>query len=198
MRQLHGAAVTLVGAAPLATWLLIGQLREGNGVDFIFRMPEMNRTLEVSAGLGALSLAAGVGSWLSQHGRDWLSDEGWWRVYGRLLAAGLMVAVGARIVTAASMGANIGGGFALMFGPLPVFYLLLRARDEAVLLTSPSSPPGWRPPAVEWLLAGGSGVALTTVALMCAGFLAIVLIPTPALAVIGAVAMLVWLVGRNR
>lgn len=189
-------ALTVVGAASLAAWFLIGQLSEGSGSDYIFRIPTTNRTVEIVVGLTALSAAVWAGIRLSEQGRDWLIGGGWWRVYARLLAAGLLTAIGLRLVTAASSGANIGGGMVMFLGPLPVLYLLTRARDEATLLGSPDAPPGWRPSAVEWLAMGGGGVALKTFTLLCAGFLAVVLVPTPALIAIGAGAAVAWLVRK--
>ncbi len=146
----HGAALAVVGAAPLAVWFLVGQLREGNGGDYIFRVPDMNRTAEVALGLFAAAVVASAAARLVGE-RDWLIHAGWWRVYVRLLAAGILLALGARVVTAASVGANIGGGFVLYFGPLPVLYLLERARYEARLLRSPDGAVGWTPSAFEWL-----------------------------------------------
>ena len=191
-RNERRAAVTVVGAASLAAWFLLGQLSENSGSDYIFRIPATNRTVEIIAGLTALSAAVWAGFRLSQHGRDWLIGDGWWRVYARLLAAGLLTAIGLRLVTAASNGANIGGGMVTLFGPLAVLYLLARARGEATLLGSPDEPPGWRPSAVEWLATGGGGVGLKTFALLCAGFLMVVLVPGPALIAIGAGAAVAW------
>jgi hypothetical protein len=130
MRRPHGAAIVLVVAVPAAVWLLIGKLAEGSGTDYIYRVPNLNRHAEVAVGLVVSGVACGVGAILHRNARSWLRD-GWWRVYGRVLIAGVAVAVGGRIVTAGSTGANIGGGGILMLGPLPVLYLLEGARVEA-------------------------------------------------------------------
>jgi hypothetical protein len=185
--------LTLVGATPLAAWFLLGQLRERNGADYIFRVPEMNRSLEVVLGIVVLAVAGGAAGVLWRD-RDWLIRGGWWRVYVRLLVAGVAVAAGARIVTAASGGANIGGGFILFFGPVPVLYLLERAVQEATHLRSPETPPGWRPSAFEWLVTGGGGIALKAIAVLCTAFLAVVLVPTPALIAVGVVVASAWLI----
>ena len=127
----HRVAVVVTVATPLAVWFLIGQLAEGSGSDHIFRVPGLAREVEAVVGLAALSIVCGglLSLWLGD--RSWLIGEGWWQVYGRLLLAGVLVAVGGRIVTAASSGANIGGGAIFMVGPLPVLYLLEGARVEA-------------------------------------------------------------------
>ena len=184
----QSAALTLVGAASLAVWFLIGQLREGNGADYILRVPELDRRIELALGLLSLSVAV-VAADRVLGDRDWLVARGWWRVYSRLLAAGVMVAVGGRVVTAASGGANIGGGFIMMFGPLPVIYLLAQACQEAIALRSSEMRHG----GPDWAVAGGEVIVLKTLALICAGYLALVLVPTPGLIVLGAIGTLGWL-----
>ena len=110
----------------------------------------MNRTVELGLGLVAAAVAVSAAVRLVGE-RDWLVPAGWWRVYLRLLLAGLALAMGARVVTAASSGANIGGGLVLYLGPLPVLYLIERARYEARRLRSPDGAVGWTPSAFEWL-----------------------------------------------
>ncbi len=146
----HGAALALVGAAPFAVWFLVGQIREWNGIDYIFRVTQLSRTVELALGsvsLGVVAIAA-VAMW---HTRDRLSG-GWWRVYVRLLVSGVLLALGARVVTAASVGANIGGGFILLAGLPLVLYLLRGALLERRRLRSPDGAVGWTPSAIEWLV----------------------------------------------
>ncbi|MDJ0952684.1 MAG: hypothetical protein QNJ81_03290 [Acidimicrobiia bacterium] len=147
----HGAALALVGAAPLAVWFLVRQLREENGVDYIIQVPRSSPAAELALGSVSLgvAIAAGVGVW---HRRERLVSGGWWRVYGRLLLGGVSLALGARVVTAASVGANIGGGFVLMTGPALVLYLLRGAWLEWRWLRNRDGAGGWTPSAIEWLM----------------------------------------------
>jgi hypothetical protein len=130
----HLAAVSLVGAATASVWFLIGQLAEQGGTDYLLRIPQLNRAVEVLLGLGAAAVV-GVSARVVLHRRDLLVRGGWWRVYGRLLLAGVLVASGGRIVTAAGTGANIGAGAVLLLGLFPLMYLLERTRFELRSIT---------------------------------------------------------------
>ncbi|MFE1248790.1 hypothetical protein [Streptomyces sp. NPDC058766] len=62
----------------------------------------------VLAGVGAAVLVRGAlrGTW----------DQRWWGVLGPLVVLGLMAGVGWRIVTAGTVGANIGAGLVIILG----------------------------------------------------------------------------------
>ena len=146
-------ATVIVIAGPVAVWLLIGYLSEGGGTDHILEVPQLSRPAEIVAGIVAALVVVAAVAALVRQDRAWLIAGGWWRVYGRLLAAGVLVAVGGRIVTAGSAGANIGGGAILLLGPVPLLYLLARAHEEAVKIRT-GGQAGWMPSAAEWLVAG--------------------------------------------
>jgi len=154
----HGAALALTVAAPVAVWFLIGQLREGNGADYIFRIPEMNRSLEV--GLGLVALAAAMGGAVRLHRDGRLRRGGRWRVYLQSLSGGVLFAVGLRIVTAASAGANIGGGMAMFFGPPIALYLCNGARINARQIRETGSCDALDPPEIALIAAGLAGAVL--------------------------------------
>jgi hypothetical protein len=140
----HLAATSLVGAATASVWLLIGQLVEQGGADYILRIPQLNRVVEVLLGLAAAAVA-GMSARAVLRQRDLLITVGWWRVYGRLLLVGVLVASGGRIVTAAGTGANIGGGAVLLLGPFPLLYLVERTRLELRSITCERSAGSWIP-----------------------------------------------------
>ena len=128
----HFLASLVVLASTIAVWMLIGQLSEDPSSDYIIQLPQLRRWVELLLGVVAISTAGAAIAELWGRHRRWLVDCRWWAVYGRLLAAGLLIAGGGRIVTAGTSGANIGGALFLYFGPLPVIYLLGRARMESV------------------------------------------------------------------
>ena len=130
----------------VATWFLIGYLSEEGGTDHIVEIPQLGRPVEIFLGAAAALIALRAGWRFFGPSRSWLIDEGWWRVYVRLLGCGVFLAAGARIVTAGSSGANIGGGMLLLVGPLLLLYLWGRAREEAIRVRS-AAPPGWTPSA---------------------------------------------------
>jgi hypothetical protein len=135
--RLAGVVVVTTSSA---VWLLLGDLSEDDGYLRIFEVPQLSRPVEAVLGL-AIGAAAGLAAArLWQRGRGWLIDDGYWRVYVRLLAAGMIVAAGGRIVTSATVGANIGGGGIMMIGPFVVLYLLERARQEGRKLARRSAP----------------------------------------------------------
>lgn len=183
-------------AVPVATWFLVGYLAEEGGTDHFFEVPQLDRPVEILLGTLAALIALIAGWGFLGRFRSWLIDDGWWRVYSRLLACGVFVAVGARIVTAGSGGANIGGGMLLVLGPLPLLYLLGRAREESVRLQS-TAPPGWMPSSFEWLWSGGGGTGFQVAVAMIAGFMAIVLIPWQALVVVAGFAGLARLATKR-
>lgn len=150
----HFLASLVVVASTIAVWMLVGQLSEEPSSDYIIRVPQLSRWMQLLLGVAAISTAgAAVAELWSRH-RPWLVESRWWPVYGRLLAAGLLAAGGGRMITAGTNGANIGGALFLYFGPLLVIYLLGRARMESVWIRHGN--PGWFPTAFEWVVLGGA------------------------------------------
>lgn len=197
MSSAQGRARLVVAAVPVATWFLVGYLSEEGGTDHIVEIRQLDRPVEIFLGVLAALIALGAGWSFLGRSRNWLIDEGWWRVYVRLLGCGLFLAVGARIVTAGSSGANIGGGMLLLFGPLLLLYLWGRAREEAIRVRS-AAPPGWMPSAFEWLWRGGGGTGPQVAVAMITGLVAIMLIPWQALVAVASVGGLMSLAARNR
>ena len=186
----------VVVAVAVATWFLVGYLSEGGGTDHIFEVPQLDRPVEIAVGIGVAAVAVTAGWGFLGRNRSWVIDDGWWRVYGRLLLAGVLFAVGGRLVTAGSVGANIGGGIIMMLGPVLLLYLVGRAREESVRLRH-AAAPGWMPSGFEWLWRDGGGIGLRVAVGMIAGFMAMVLIPWPALAALASCGALAWLVVRR-
>lgn len=192
----RGPAVAATVATPAAVWLLIGYLSEDGGTDHIVEIPQPPRWIEIGLGVAATVIAARAWSLLFGCHDDWLIRRGWWRVCWRVVAAGLLVAVGGRIVTAGSVGANIGGGMIIMLGPLPLLYLLGRAREESVRLRGVASP-GWMPSGFEWLWRGGGGGGSQVAIAMVTGLMVILLIPWPALVTVAGFGGLATLATRR-
>jgi hypothetical protein len=118
MRRAHLviAWAVLVVCAPLATWWVVGDVDEPGGQDHMFEPVHVPAGLELTVGIGASTLA--VGSLLvlaSPRGRR-LARRTDAVVAGPLVAAGVFLGFGYRVVTAAVGGANIGGGLVMLFG----------------------------------------------------------------------------------
>ncbi len=126
------ASIAMVLATPVLTWWLIGDVSEPGGADYIIRPPSIDPVLGALLGWGSLLIVVGASHILWRRSIPLPIHKGWWRVLARLLAAGVLFAAGARIITAATVGANIGGGGLMMIGPFVLLYLLARAADVAV------------------------------------------------------------------
>ncbi len=197
MSAARNRARLVVVAVAVATWFLIGYLSEEGGTDHIVEIPQLGRPVEIFLGAAAALIALRAGWRFFGPSRSWLIDEGWWRVYVRLLGCGVFLAAGARIVTAGSSGANIGGGMLLLVGPLLLLYLWGRAREEAIRVRS-AAPPGWTPSAVEWLWRGGGGTGPQVAVAVVVGFVVIMLIPWQALVAVAGISGLTSLAAKNR
>ena len=112
--------LTLVLAFPVATWWVIGDVSETltHPPDYLVRPPEIPKVVENAIGGGALAawVVAATVVFTAWKAGEVEVHEDWWWVLGMVLAAGGLAAVGERIVTAGTSGANIGGGFVLLFG----------------------------------------------------------------------------------
>lgn len=162
-RGWHLSAASSVVASTLAVWFLVGQLAEEGGTDYIFRIPRLNRTIEIVLGFIAVATAI-TSAAVAGRRRDLLIEAGWWRVYGRLLLIGLVVASGLRIVTAASGGANIGGGMILYLYPIPLLYFVEHALREARALRGAGYPDPCSFWSLDWLALGSLLIATALIA----------------------------------
>ena len=121
--------IAAVAAMPLAAWWLIGDqsetsLRLRDQLDYIWQAPDVSQTLTSIVGAVALAtVAIGVVGYVVAAKRR-LIDTRWLLVLAASLIAGALLAAIGRILTAGSVGANIGGGIALLFG-LPIVGLLI-------------------------------------------------------------------------
>lgn len=115
-----GAAVVAVLAAPIAAWWLIGDLSEPargtRDLDYVVRAPQVAPWAITTAGavaVGAMAVAIVILAHAVRTGR---LQRGWLGVVALLMVEGALIAGIARMLTAGSVGANIGGGLALIFG----------------------------------------------------------------------------------
>lgn len=122
------AGAVLVVATPLATWWLVGDLSEDNiptrSRDYVMRAPDLPSA--VVNGVGVLSLALVISSsvvlWHAiRYGQV---DRRWRQVLLLVMAVGVLVSAGFRVLTAGVGGANIGGGLVVLFGS-PIAIVLL-------------------------------------------------------------------------
>jgi heme A synthase len=127
------AGAALVSATPVAVWWLVGDLDEkgADDRDRMFRPFEVSAVVENGAGVVAmLAVITAVG----------LLGLAWYRrrlprglagTLTLLCLAGAILGGGWRVLTAASVGANIGGGLVLAFGyPLAGLLVLAAVMDR--------------------------------------------------------------------
>lgn len=103
-------------AVLVATWWLIGPLDEPDGWLYIIRPPDVPGRLELTVGIVALVVIGLASLWAIVEHRSGRLQRGWSTVAVLLAIAGFMIAGILRVVTAASYGANIGGGILIIFG----------------------------------------------------------------------------------
>jgi len=115
-------------AAPFAAWWLIGDMsfrgRAADQLDYIARAPDIPSWTTTAIGAVALTSGAASVAALFLLTRRGLVDRAWIPVAAMFMGAGVALAGVGRLVTAGSVGANIGGGMAIMFG-LPCVVLLM-------------------------------------------------------------------------
>ncbi|MBW1600428.1 hypothetical protein [Streptomyces sp. JJ38] len=121
-------AVALVVALPVAVWWLVGQ-RDYEGLpeselDYAVRPWDIDPTVEFAVGLNALLIAVGAAALLVAWSRTRRLPLYWWSAVGPLLAAGVVAALGHRVLTAGTVGANIGAGLVAVLGTTLVLVLL--------------------------------------------------------------------------
>lgn len=115
------AAVVLFPITALASWCLIGPSTEGSDpsttYDYIVRAPEMNRGVEIAVG-GVAAIGVIVAGSLFLKARRPASLARCWRgAAAWSLVSGLALGAGGRVVTAGTIGANIGGGLLILVLP---------------------------------------------------------------------------------
>lgn len=107
-----GLALLVLSGTFMSSWWLIGDLSfEGpveGGLDYMYRAPNVSATTTTVGGIGGLGVAAVSASILGAHRRARLPAA-------VLVAGGAFAALIARTVTAGVIGANIGGGIAMLF-----------------------------------------------------------------------------------
>jgi hypothetical protein len=122
----------LVLAVPVSAWWLVGDRSPTlPDPDYLVRPPNISKTTEHVIGITATALLIVTVSMLVRLARQGRFDARLWSALAPLVGAGVIIALGWRIVTAAVIGANIGGGFVLMFGPPLVFALIVWAVARA-------------------------------------------------------------------
>ena len=129
------AAVAMSAAAPLATWMLVGDLSSDgfteDELDYIWRAPSVPWLLE--AVIGAVALAVFVVSAVAVFHAvlDGELPRNWLPTVVLPAVAGVLLGFGARAVTAGVIGANIGGGLFMLLGLPFVAVLLIAAAANA-------------------------------------------------------------------
>ncbi len=127
-----GCAMTYVGT--VFGWLVVGDLSESTqNPDYFIRAPHVPVAIEwagymLAAVLGVLILT------LRPRFGDRRSRLAWHRFAGSVVALGVFLGACGRVVTAGAMGANIGAGLVLFFGPAVVLPLLALALQAATHL----------------------------------------------------------------
>ena len=117
----------MVAATPLvAFWLIGDQSRNGDkdDLDYLYRISMARSTVLIAGVVASLAFVAAA-RYLSLN-RSPAGNSRVAQLVALLMLAGVLLAVGARIVTAGVIGANIGGGGVLLFG-LPLWMALVAA-----------------------------------------------------------------------
>jgi hypothetical protein len=121
---LLAAAASAVGAG-VASWWLIGNLsvhnRPPEDLDYGYRAPTVPHWVVATFGPIAFATVAVVIGTLIVAASRRIVDRRWLLVVGMLVLAGFLFALIGRTASAGTIGANIGGGMAILFvGPVVV------------------------------------------------------------------------------
>jgi len=122
-------ALVVVIATPVAAWWLIGDQSETpipgrDQLDYISHPPEISGWIVTLCGATALGAVVMGSGWLLIAARQGALDERWIMPVVLLALAGVVIAGTARLLTAGSHGANIGGGVAMLVCPPVVIALV--------------------------------------------------------------------------
>jgi hypothetical protein len=130
------AAIGLALATPVATWWLVGQqdadVPAGTELDYAYRPLDIDPEVERVVGIGSTLLAVVSAVVLLGFRRRF--DRRWWSVLIPVLAAGVLIGSGWRVLTAGVIGANIGAGMMLLFGVPLIAALLIWAVGRSLYL----------------------------------------------------------------
>lgn len=125
------AVTGLVIATPVATWWLVGDQSEvpvdGSDLGYAFGPVALDPVVERLIGIGSVLVIAAAVPLLVRASVRHQFDPRWWAVVAPMVAVGVIVGLGWRVMTAGVVGANIGAGFSIMFGGPLVLGLLLWA-----------------------------------------------------------------------
>lgn len=143
----------LVLAVPVATWWLVGP-NPGDEIgsdptlrpddyDYLFHPPAIDATVERAGGRAAVVMVLLAVALLVTEARHGRIDRRWWPPIVAMTLVGAIIGFAARVMTAAVVGANIGGGFMLLFGPPVVLALVIGSivcSIQTLRTTSPTVP----------------------------------------------------------
>ncbi|TDD00291.1 hypothetical protein E1292_29280 [Nonomuraea deserti] len=130
-RSLLAAAAGCALAVPVAVWWLVGDLSAsvppGTALDHVISPPAIGPWAERAVGVAALLVTGVTTVLLVRASRRRRFDRRWWAALIPVLVAGAIAGAGWRVVTAGTVGANIGAGLTIMLGGALVALLLLWA-----------------------------------------------------------------------
>lgn len=108
----------LVLACPVAVWYLIGDLSESPlppaQSDYLMRPVSLPGWVENTAGIVAIVLILACVALLYRQRTRGLTTPRTWITIALLILAGMITGFAERVITAAGIGANIGGGFMIL------------------------------------------------------------------------------------
>lgn len=113
-------------ASPVLAWVLIGDVSDTDlpNPDYMFQPPEVSTSVGfVVVAVAVVLVTCGGATLLAGFRRGLLATMDLMAA-ALLLGAGIVVGFAGRVMTARVIGANIGGGIMLMFGPFIVAGLL--------------------------------------------------------------------------
>ena len=112
-----GALVGVILATPVALWCLMGDRSEPDGYLRLLEPPVIDRGLELAIGVAAAGVVLAGLAVVATASYDGVLGRADRRATIPLVLAGVFLAVGGRIVTSATYGANIGGGGLVLVAP---------------------------------------------------------------------------------
>lgn len=128
MRRSHALALMamVVVLSPVVTWWLLGDLSEDVvDPDYMIRPPDLTGGQQLMIGGGATAVAVVAVGMVFVAVRRRTVTPAEIRAVVPLLVAGAFCGLAWRILTAGVIGANIGGGMVLVFGPFFVLGMLV-------------------------------------------------------------------------